>query len=259
MDEQAEILEETTDMLKSTTKELQECKQALKKKYCDGKCGAKIQAKLQGELAVVNHKLNTTKKEAEKYKNDLINKQNMIIQANQEVLNHKQIIEDLQAQLLVREKSLAMAQDKIQELSEESDSFDDQLKQGKSSVEETVKATGSKKHSLSAVIAKLSYSETSLDNTKSKLMHKERELAMMSKLYTDVKGEYDQQVFELTDLREKLHQAKTELIDKDKIIEILRKERETIQSDQSRLQRKWFNTKLITVFHFILKSSKILL
>lgn len=66
-------------------------------------------------------------KEIEKYKTQLISKQDMIIQLNQDLMGLKQTVESLTSQLIAREKDLEERNKKIQKLSNKELCFTDEI------------------------------------------------------------------------------------------------------------------------------------
>lgn len=184
LQEQAEILEETTDLLKNTTKELKECKLLMEQKICTCQ-------DIEGVFSQGDKKATETikelKEQIELYKNELLKAQSLLTEAEKEVVKNKQITEDLQLQLISRERNLAEKQQKIQDVLTDTLSLKEEIRQLKENQRYMSSFSDYSEDTLEQLKIKLTYSESDLETSRCKLGQKENELLSLRKIQSDTK------------------------------------------------------------------------
>lgn len=235
LSEQTELLEETTELLNNANRQFMEFKKNVEGKIC--RCMDPGSSKL---CCVDNN--NTTiqqlQREIEKYKSQLIRKQEQVIQNNSEMIKCKQMMQDLQTQLISREKNLAEKQQKIHEGLANAMLLEDQIKRLKDEREFISVDSSSSQDLLEDLQIKLTYSRSSLETNKSKLEFKEKEVAQLRKSYKEVKQELQFYMSENTALKAKLRSSHMEGLDKELMITTLQQQKESLLNSRDSINGK---------------------
>lgn len=218
LNEQHELLEETTEMLNNTTKQFMDYKidmqskicKCTKQDCCQNPCNSKTN-KIVQELT----------RELEQYKAEIMNKRAELYSKTQESSKYRKSIEDMEIQVARYRHELTQKELKIQELLDTTHNLEQEIKILKVENDYINRNSVESKDLLDHLQLKLSYSETNLESSRSVLSQREKELFCIKKIQEDVKRELQFYVSESGCLKSRLQQAQRTIIDKDNIISVL--------------------------------------
>jgi hypothetical protein len=218
LNEQNELLEETTEMLNNTTKQFLDYKKSTKGKICKWEKQDCCQNPWNSKTNKIVVELI---RELEQNKTEIMIKQEELNTKRQELTTYKRSVEDLEVQVVRFRHELTQKELKIQELLDTSHKLEQEIIFFKAENDYISKSSVESKGLLDHLQLKLSYSETNLESSRSILSQREKELFCIRKIQEDVKRELQFYVSESNWLKSRLQQAQRTIIDKDNMISVL--------------------------------------